>query len=111
MKEYGFNMKTRRLAMVFLLTGILGGLFFFPFPFSESYTCIYHRVFNADEPVIENSAGSHRHLPGTTAHHLLDSYIKGYAFLWWASLAMVVGALLNVRRSEKEKAKNRVKTL
>ncbi len=49
-------MNTRRLAIVVLLTGILGGLFFFPFPLSENYTCIYHRVFNADEPVLEDES-------------------------------------------------------
>ncbi|HHM02636.1 MAG TPA: hypothetical protein ENJ15_06445 [Caldithrix abyssi] len=103
-------MKTRRLAMVFLVTGILGGLFFFPFPLSENYTCIYHRVFNADEPVIESEA-SHIHEPGTPAHHLLNSYIRGYAFLWWASLLMAVTALLFVRKNVKVKSKKTVKTL
>ncbi|HED11920.1 MAG TPA: hypothetical protein ENJ10_14615 [Caldithrix abyssi] len=104
-------MNTRRFAIVVLLTGILGGLFFFPFPLSENYTCIYHRVFNADEPVLEDESASHSHLPGTSAHHLLDSYIRGYAFLWWASLLMVVGALFYVRRNVKVNSKNRVKTL
>ena len=86
------------LIWILLLTSMTGAVFFFPINLNEKYTCLYHRLY-------DNSDNGHAislDIPAVTRpamdHELLDSYIKSYAFLWWASMAVLFLVVIGMRK-------------
>ena len=72
--------------------GCIGTIIFFPVNINNHYTCLFHRI------VDENPASPNitlHHTDNSMHHSILDIYLEGYAFIWWASiLALVTGIYL-----------------
>ncbi len=86
------RLKNKKISELALLVALIGGLLFFPVEMKDGYTCLFHRLFNYDDPVKVNK---HNHETTTDAMQQEDSamlsfYLHRYAFIWWASIALAV---------------------
>ena len=75
-----------------LFLALVGGLLFFPVQIQDGYTCLFHRLFNYENPVKVDT--HHHHNTAVAMQHeesnFLSFYLHRYAFIWWASVALAV---------------------
>ncbi|HID38076.1 MAG TPA: hypothetical protein EYP36_01000 [Calditrichaeota bacterium] len=90
----------KKIWALFLLVSLAGGFLFFPVRIADEYTCLFHRLFNYDDPVkmkehIHNAAiqvGQHEDLA------MLSFYLHRYALIWWANIALAVLSVYSIRK-------------
>ena len=92
--------KNKKTTVLVLLIALAGGGLFFPVQLKDGYTCLFHRLFNADDPVqVEEHDHDNRHNAG---HHedsaMLSFYLHRYAFLWWISVVVAVLSAYSMRK-------------
>ena len=105
MEKYRF--KNKKILLLILFPGIVGVLFFFPVQMSGRYTCVYHRLFEAENPVtgvnMENNNSTATEEPAGTHDHsespFLHRYLHNYAILWWISLLLIVFSIYGLRQN------------
>ena len=111
MKMSGFYNK--RIVLPILLSGILGAIFFFPVQMNGRYTCAYHRLFEAENPVAGISKDSNRSIDAEyqTGEHehsespFLHRYLHNYAMLWWLSIVLIAFSIYGLRKNKELKNK------
>ena len=106
MKKNRFKNK-KFILLILLLSGISGTFFFFPLQMGGRYTCVYHRLFEAENPIPGNnsatntgtsvveSAGNHDHSESPFLHR----YLHHYAILWWISLALFAFSVYGLQQN------------
>jgi hypothetical protein len=97
------------LAVLLLVAGIWGTVFFFPVHLGESNTCIYHRIvkpadtqhFQAGYTAVEHKDPYQENQVGNTPEQeqLLKDYLFPFGFAWWISLALIAAAGFSLRKS------------
>ncbi|KAA3616780.1 MAG: hypothetical protein D8M58_17395 [Calditrichaeota bacterium] len=100
------NKTAKHIIIALLVLGTLGGLLFFPVQLSDGYTCFYHRIFDADFPVLGHEHSDN--LASNGDHHgtgMMDVYMGGYAFIWWGSLVLVSFSIYSLKRRNTQRAK------
>ncbi|HGY55705.1 MAG TPA: hypothetical protein ENK44_08395 [Caldithrix abyssi] len=94
-------LKNKQLTIVTLFIALAGGFLFFPVQMKDGYTCLFHRLFNSDDPVKVGENHHHTTSEGTPAHEdseMLSFYLHRYAFVWWVSVALAVAAGYSIWR-------------
>jgi hypothetical protein len=79
-----------------ILLGLAGFILFFPFNLGNGHSCLAHKFFKSTNSVHIADHQNHqqsRHIPEMQSvhkHHLLNQYLFPFAFLWWASIGLMV---------------------
>ena len=92
-----------------LFVGIAGFIFFFPFNFGNSHSCLAHKYLKSNSPVCclkqySSNHSDHRietEMNSVENHHLLGHYIYPFAFFWWASIGLIVIQIRNIKNKYK----------
>lgn len=93
----------RQIGWFLIFVGVAGTILFFPFNMHQKYTCLYHRLFQANRALRHNSASENqlvdrpaRSVENAEHEHskeVIESYIHHFAFFWWGSFLLVLGGL------------------
>lgn len=103
-------MNNKKILTILIITGALSVVFFLPLRLAEKYTCLYHQLVDYDkalppaEDMAKETAPSiggiqeNKEQQAWQGRIMLDIYLKRYAFIWWASLALTAFCIFCLRR-------------
>ena len=81
-----------------IILGIIGAITFFPVNINDHYTCLFHRIIDGNFSSTE--IGLHQ-LDKNMHYSIMDIYLEGYAFIWWASILVLVTGIYLYRNKNK----------
>lgn len=100
-KEKGFivsisNRHRKILLIILLSVGITLSVLFLPFIIEDSYCCIYHYIFDYNQPALSgNSIPANNSIQNNSTSlchgqsNLLDRYLSNYVLLWWLGITIM----------------------
>ena len=91
-------MNKKNLLIGLIIMGCLGTILFFPVNINNHYTCLFHRIIDGN-PASPNITLHHK--DNSMHHSILDIYLEGYAFIWWASILALVTGIYYYRTKNK----------
>ena len=92
-----------------LIMGLAGFILFFPYKFGNNHSCLAHKYLKSNLPecCLKQNISDHADhsietdINPVANHHLLSHYIFPFAFLWWASIGLLVIQIRNIKNKHK----------